>query len=118
MLGVLISCKLEESYVAAEIIEGVIGLGVSETKLEIWDTWKAPGGPVSGRELRRHPKLEDFRLALKLVTVFALVSEQETRDVHLATIIVLTNALGEKVAGLRNLENLVRGLGFGLLLVP
>ena len=73
MLSVLISCELEESYVAAEIREDIIRLGVPETELEIWNTWEAPDRPIFSRELGRDPKLEDFRLALKLVVIFTVV---------------------------------------------
>jgi hypothetical protein len=109
---------LEEAYVAAEVGEGIVGLGISETELEIWNTWKAPDVLFCSGELGRDPKLENFRLVLELITVFAVVDRREARDVHLPTIVVLTDALGEKVASLRDLKNLVGGLGLGLLLVP
>ena len=119
MLGILISCELEESNVAAEVGEGVIGLSVPETELEIRNTWEAPGEPVFRRELGRDPKLESFRLALKLVVVFTVVGgECEAGDVHLPAIVVLADAFGQKVTGLCGLENLVGGLDLGFLLVP
>ena len=111
MLSVLVSCKLEESYMAAKVSKGVVCLGVSETEFEAWDTWEAPGGPMFGRELGRDPELEDFRLALQLVIVFTAVGGCEARDVYLAAIVVLTDALGKKVTGLLDLENLVGRLG-------
>lgn len=100
-----------------EIGEDVVGLGVSEPELEIWNTWKAPGEPAFSRELGRDPKLENFRLAFKLVTVFALVDGCEARDVHLLTIVVLTDTSGEKVASLSDLKNLVNSLNLNPLFV-
>ena len=73
MLRILVSCKLEKSYVAAKISERVVSLSISETEFEIWDTWKAPSGLVFIRELRGDPELEDLGLALKLVVVLTVV---------------------------------------------
>jgi hypothetical protein len=103
--------------VAAQIGEGIVGLSVSETKLEIQNAREAPGRLLHGRELRGDPKLENFGLVLKLVIVF-MVDGCEARDVHLPAIVILTDGLGEKVASLRDLKNFVGGLDFGLLLVP
>ena len=83
-----------------EIGEGVIGLGISETEFKIQNTWEAPGGLILCRELGGDPKFEYFRLALKLVAVFALVDGREPRNVHLPAIVVLMDTLGEKVASL------------------
>jgi hypothetical protein len=85
---------LEEPNVAADIGEGVLGLGVSEAELKIRNTRKAPRDLVFGRELGRDPKLENFRLAFKLVIVLTVVGKRETGDVYLPAIIVLTDALG------------------------
>lgn len=118
MLSVLVSCKLEQPYVATEIGEYVISLSVSKADLEIWDTRETPGGPVLGRELGGDPKLENFGLALKLVTIFAMIDGCEARDVYLPAIIVLTNVLGEESTSLCDIKNLVGGLDLGSLLVP
>ena len=120
VLSILVLCKLEEPYVATKIGEGVIGLGVSEMKLEIRNTQtrEAPGRPVFCGELGGDPELEDLRLALEFVVVFTAINGREPRDVHLPAIVVLTNALGKEAPGLCNLENLISSLDFGLLLVP
>ena len=118
MLSVLVPSELEESNVATEIGQGVIGLGVPETELEIWYTWEAPGGPGFSGELGRDPKLEDLGLVLEFVTVFIVVDGCEARDVNLSAIVVLANALGEEVASLLDLKNLIGRLDLGLLLVP
>ena len=118
MLRVLVSCKLEESDVATEIGEGVVGLGIPETKLEIWDAREAPSRAIFCRKLGRDKELEKFRLALKFVTVFVVIDEREARDIHPPAIVVLTNALRKKDPGLGNLGSLARGLELGLLLVP
>ena len=118
MLGILGSCELEEPYVAAEISEGVVSLGIAETEFEIRNPRKAPGGSVFSRELGGDPKLENFRLTLKLVVAFGVVDEREARDVDLPAIVVLANALGKKVTSLRDLEKLIGGLDLGFLLVP
>lgn len=102
---------------AAEFGEGVIGLGVPETEFKICNTWEAPGGPAVGRELGRDPELEGFRLALKLVTILTLIGGCEARDVHLPAFVVLPDTLGQKVAGLRSVKNLVSSLDLGFLLV-
>ena len=101
-----------------EIGEGVIGLGVSEAEFEIRNTWEAPGGSILCRELGGDPEFEYFRLALKLVAVFALVDGREPGNVHLPAIVILTDTLGEKVASLCDLENLISRLDLGPLLVP
>ena len=103
---------------AAEIGKRVIGLGVSETKLKICNTWEAPSGPVFDGELGGDPKLENFWLALKLVVVLTIVDRREARDVDLPAIVVLSNTLGEKATSLRNIKNLVGGLDLSPLLVP
>lgn len=93
VLSVLVSCKLKESNVATEISKGVVCLSISKTELEIWDAREAPGGPIFGRKLGGDPKLEDFRLAFKLVMVIA-VDDGEARDVYLPTIVILTDGVG------------------------
>jgi len=118
MFGVLVSCELEESYMAPDINKGIISLGVSKTELDIWNAWEAPGRPVFNRKLGRDPKFEDFRLALKFVVVFAVVDGRETGDVYLPTVVILADALGEEVAGPRDIKNLVSGLDFGSFFVP
>jgi hypothetical protein len=104
--------------VAAEISEGIVGLSVSETKLEIWNTREAPGRLLPGGELGGDPKLENFRLVLKLVVVFDVVNGRQAGDVYLPTIVILTDGLSEKVTGLRDLKNFIGGLDLGSLLVP
>ena len=103
---------------AMKIGKGVIGLGISEAKLKIWDTWETPGRPIFCRELGRDPKFEGLRLADKLVIVFTMVDEREARDVYPPAIVVLADALDKKVLGLGDLKNLVGSLGLDLLLVP
>lgn len=66
MLGILIPCKLEESYMVTEISEGIISLGIMEVELKLWKAWKAPEGLTFSRKLGWGPKFEDFRLALEL----------------------------------------------------
>jgi hypothetical protein len=118
VLGILVPCKLKKSYVAAEFSERVIGLGVSETELEIRDPWETPGRPVFDGELGGDPKLEDFWLTLELVVVLTMVDGREARDIDLPAIIVLSYTLGEKATSLRDLKHLVGGLDLSLLLVP
>ena len=103
---------------ATEINEGVVGLGISKSELKIRDTREAPGGPAFVRELGRDPKLENLRLAIEFVVILAAVSGRKTRDVHLPTIVVLSNSLGEEVSRPRNFENLIGCLNFGSVLVP
>ena len=96
--------------------KSVIRLGVPELELEIWDFWDAPARAAFSGELGGNPKLKNLRLALEFATVFT-VNGCETRDVNLATIVVLMDALGEKVAGLHDLKNLAGHLDLGPLLV-
>lgn len=103
---------------ATEVRKGVISLGVSETELEFWNTRETPGRPTLSGKLRRDPKLEDFRLTVELVIVFAVVDGREARNVYFPTVVVLADALGEKVSDPRNLEELVGGLNLGFLFVP
>ena len=103
---------------AAKLGKDVIRLGMPELELEIWDLREAPVISAFSGELGRKPKLEGFRLTLELVTVVAAVDGCETGDVYVAAIVVLADALGEKVAGLCDLENLVRSLDLGPLRVP
>lgn len=92
-------------------------MGVPEPEFEIWDSCKAPDGTAFGGELGGNPELENLRLALELAAILAVVNSREARDIDLATIIVLTDALGEEVADLRDLEKLVSRLEFGPLFV-
>ena len=103
---------------AVKLGKGVVHLGMPELELEIWDLWEAPVISAFSRELGRKPKLEGFRLTLELVTVVAAIDGCETGDVYVAAIMVLADALGKKVVGLRDLENLVRSLDLGPLRVP
>ena len=118
MLSILVSCELEETYVATEIGEHVVSLGISEADFEFWDTGKTPSRPVFGRELGRDPKLENLGLTFELVIIFAVVDGRKARDVHLPAIIVLTDVLGQKGTSLDDVENLVGGLNLDSLLVP
>ena len=117
MFGVLVACKLEESYMAAQFRESVICLSVPELELEIGDFWEAPRRTAFGRELGGNPEFENLGLALELVAVFTVIDRCETGDIDLETVVILADALGEKVADLRNLKNLVGFLEFHLLLV-
>lgn len=117
MFGILVARKLEESYMAAKFRECVIRLGISEPELEFRDFWEAPDITAFGGKLGGYPKLENLGLAFKFAAILAVVDGCETRDVYLATVVVLTDALGEKVAGLRDLKNLVGRLEFGPLFV-
>ena len=85
---------------AAKIGKRVIGLGISEAELKICNAWEAPSGLVFDGELGGDPKLENFWLALKLVTVLTMVDSREARDVDLPAIMVLSNTLGEKATSL------------------
>ena len=117
MFGILISRKLEKLYVASEFSEGVVRLSMAESKFKFWDFWEAPCEAAFGRELGRNPKLENLRLALKLVSVFAVGDGCKTGNVHLAALMILTDGLSEGIVKLCDLENLVGRLDFGPLLV-
>ena len=117
MLGILVPGELEELYVATEVSKRVVGLGVSETELELRNTREAPGGPTLSRKLRRDPELKDFRLTVELVIVFTVVNGCKARNVYFLTVVVLADALGEKVLDPHNLEDLVGSLNLGFFLV-
>ena len=102
---------------AAEFGEGVVCLGVPEPEFENWNFWETPGRSAFGGELGGNPQLENLGLALKLAAILAVVDGCEPRNVYLATLVVLTDALGEMVAGLRDLKNLVGRFEFSPLFV-
>ena len=79
---------------ASKLRKSVVGLGISEPKLEIRDSREAPDRAAFRGELGRNPKLEDFRLTLEFATFLVLADGCEAGDVYLATIIVLADALG------------------------
>ena len=117
MLGILVPGELEEMYVATEVSKRVVGLGVSETELKLWNTGEAPGGPTLSRKLRRDPELKNFRLTVELVIVFTVVDGRKARNVYFPRVVVLVDALGEKISDPHNLEDLVGSLNLGFLLV-
>ena len=117
MFGILISRKLEKPYVASEFSKGVVCLSMVESEFKFWDFWEAPCEAAFGRELGRNPKLENLRLALKLVSFFAVSDRCKTGNVHLAALMILTDGLIDGIAKLRDLENLVGHLDFCPLLV-
>ena len=57
-------------------------------------------------------------MGLKLVVIFVMVNGCEAGDVYLAAIVVLADALSEKVVSLCDVEDLVSSLDLGLVLGP
>lgn len=57
-------------------------------------------------------------MGLKLVVIFVMVNGCEAGDVYLAAIVVLADALSEKVASLCDVEDLVSSLDLGSVLGP
>lgn len=51
MLGVLVSCELEEFDMMVEVGEDVVGLSIMEVEFEIWNSRKTPGVAVFAWEL-------------------------------------------------------------------
>ena len=110
MLGVLVSRKLQEFDVTAEVGEEIISLGVSEAEFEVWYSGKTPGSTMFVRKLRGEPELEDFGLAFEPLIVFAIGGGCKTRYAYAPTFLVFANTLGEKAPGLVDLEGMVNTL--------
>ena len=94
MLGILVSCKLEEFDVTTEVGENIIGLSVSETEFEIRNSGKTPSSAMFARELRGKPKLENLRFAFKSLEIFSIASGREAGYAHAPAYMVLADALG------------------------
>ena len=74
MLGILVSCKLEEFDVTMEVGENIIGLSVSEAEFKIRNSGTTPSSVMFAWELQGKPKLENLRFAFKSLEIFPIAS--------------------------------------------